>query len=178
MKYVGKLLIISQVDEYKFTTFAQQLDELYVTPEVKRTLKLCLFDFDIQSQSLVDWIDTSIELDTSNDSSRFEWMAATIIYKQLSDTFIRFGEHIPIESALTSASYESRAYEFTCQTLEALLKCSSATRKLADEENFLLCIIEQMIQIFDAVRGSFSEFARQHGNAKVGKIYWIFCMQQ
>lgn len=167
MKYVGKLLIMSQVDEYKFTTVAQQLEELYVTPEIKDALKMCIFDFEIQSQSLVDWIDTCIELDIDTDASRFEWLAATIMYKQLSDSFVRFGEHIPIESASTVSSYESRAYEYTCQMLEALLKCSSATRKLADEEHFLLCIIEQMIQIFDTVRGSFSEFARQHGNAKV-----------
>lgn len=163
MKYMGKLLILSQATEYKFPTVAQQFDDLYMTPEMKHCLKPSLFEFDVQSQSLVDWFDTPIEFDITDERTRFEWTAAVIMYRQLSDSFNRFGESVPT----TASPLHSRSFEYTCQTLEVLLKCSASARKLADEENFVLCIVDQMIQICEAVRGSFSDFARQNGNAKV-----------
>lgn len=152
MKYFGKLLITSQSSNYKFTTFAQQINKLYLTPQLKESLKPGLFGFDIQSQSLFDWFDMNNEL------PRFEWLATTIVYRQLSDSFTHFGENMITDN---------HAYEYTCQTIEALLKCSPSVRKLADDENFMLAIIEHMMQIFDAVHGSFSDYIRQYGNAKV-----------
>lgn len=152
MKYFGKLLIISQSNNYKFTTFAEQINELYLTPQLKDSLKPGLFEFEIQSQSLFDWFDMN------NESPRFEWMAITVVYRQLSDLFTHFGEKMTVDN---------HAYEYTCQTIEALLKCAPSVRKLANDDNFLLCICDHIMQILDMVHGSFSDYIRQYGNAKV-----------
>lgn len=166
MKYIGKLLILSQASEYKFPTVAQQIEDLQMTAPMKHCLKPILFEFDVQSQSLVDWFDAPVEFDTADESTQYEWMATVIMYRQLSDSFNRFGD-CTLTKVTAATAHENRSFEYTCQTLEVLLKCSESARKLADEENFLLCIVDQMIQICEAVHGSFSDFARQNGNAKV-----------
>lgn len=148
------------MDEYKFKTIAEQFDELDVTPQIKTTLEKFIFDAEIQSQSLVDW------LEITSDENEIKVNAAVVLYNQLSDTFVQVAEKLSGESSVFY-SLDHRTYEFTCKTLEAFLKCSASARKMATEEKFLLSLVQQMMHIFDCVGGSFTDFARQHGNLKV-----------
>lgn len=144
------LLVVSQSDEFKFKTFADCLNELEITEEMELSANRLVTDGQIKSQSIVDLI-----AESNDEDERF---AVDILYRLLVGLFVE----PPTQS-------DGKMHENVCKTLEALLKCSLRVRHIANEENFLLHIVEQMDKVAESMGGSYTEFVRKHGNAKVIK---------
>lgn len=148
LRILTNLLVVSQSDEFKFKTFADCLNGLEINEDMEASANQLITDGQINSQSIVDLI-----AESNDDEERF---AVDILYRQLAELFV----------APPSQS-EAKMHENVCKTLEALLKCSPRIRSIASDENFMLHIVEQMGKVVDSIGGSWAEYVRKYGNAKV-----------
>lgn len=144
--------------EYSFVTFADLLNEVPLSANVKESTRRFIFNGNNISQRLANWVDGS-------ESAENQICAAEIIYGQLINLFERFDDNLS-NKHLEIDSNES-CWEYCCKAIEALLKCSKRARILATNDQFLLAIVEQMGKVSLSVGGSFTEFVRKNGNAKV-----------
>lgn len=160
MRFIVDLMIISQSASYPFETFVEQLNELKLSVKVKKSIKKFMFNADISSQAVVNWFESS---DTEESVDGFA--ATEILYSQLAELFERFCDPSSIKQMTIGSS--DKCFEFTCKSLETLLKCSEKARAIATHDQFVLSIVEQMEQIFTNVNGSFTDFVRKSNNAKV-----------
>lgn len=156
MRFITDLMIVSQSGNYNYLTFSDQLNETPVSIHVKESTKKFIFNTTIISQSVVDWLDSS-------DSDKI--CAAEIMFEQLANLFERFKDisqikHIAVEN-------RDKCFAANCKALETLLKCSNRARKIATNKRFLLSIVDQMEQISTDIGGSFTDYIRRNGNAKV-----------
>lgn len=157
MRFITDLLILCQSSNYNFVTLADHLNEVPLTAHVKESTRKFIFNTDIISQSVVNWLESS-------DSD--EICSAEILYGQLANLFERFNDTSQIKQI--PVRNREKCYAATCKALETLLKCSDKARKIATKERFLLSIVVQMENISANVGGSFTDFIRRNGNAKVG----------
>lgn len=124
------------------------MNGLTINAKMESSADRLVTDGHIKSQSIVNLID-----DSSGENERF---AVDILYRLLVGLFVQ-----------PSANIETKVHENVCKTLEALLKCSTRIRYIATEEKFSLQVIEQMGKVVDSIGGSWAEYVRRHGNAKV-----------
>lgn len=160
MRFIVDLMIISQATSYPYETFAEQLNELRLSNKMKESTKKFMFNADISSQSVVNWFDSS-DTDESGDGL----CATEILYSQLAELFERLSDSSSIKHF--PGGNRDKCFEYTCKSLETLLKCSDKARALATEDKFVLSIVEQMEEIYNHVGGSFTNFVRKSGNVKV-----------
>lgn len=164
MRFIIDLLIISQTTVHPFDTFAEQLNDLRLSAQVKESTKKFMFNADISSQSVVNWFESSDTEETD------DYVFATeILFSQLAELFGRFCD--PSSNKLLPN--RDKCFVYTCKSLETLLKCSDKARTIATEDKFLLSIVGQMEDIVSDVGGSFTEFVRKYGNGKVSYIRYI-----
>lgn len=142
------MLVVSQSDEFKFKTFADCLNGLEINEDMETSANQLVTDGRINSQSIVNLI-----AESNDDEERF---AVDILYRLLVELFVA----PPTQS-------EAKMHENVCKTLEALLKCSPRIRNIASDESFLLHVIEHMGKVVDSIGGSWAEYVRKYGNAKV-----------
>lgn len=159
MRFIIDLMILSQSSNYNFITFADQVNEMPLSANIKESTRKFIFNRDIISQSVVNWLES-----TDTD----ELCAAEILYGQLANLFERFNDNSQIKQI--PVANREKCFTFNCKALETLLKCSERARKIATEERFLLSIVDQMEKISTAIGGSFTDFIRRNGNAKVSKL--------
>lgn len=165
MRFIIDLMIISQTTVYPFETFAEQLNELRLSERVKESTKKFIFSAAISSQLVVNWTDSS-DVEESDDGT----FATEILFGQLAELFeLKFSNMSSIKS-LTATNRE-KCFEYTCKSLETLLKCSDKARAIATGQDFVLTVVDQMGEVCDNVGGSFTEFVRKNGNAKVRDNY-------
>lgn len=160
MRFIIEMMIISQNSNQYCSTFTDQLNDLHLTVNVKSMVKKFIFSADVNSQSVVNWYESS-DTDQANDKV----YATEILFRQLSELFEQFSDGsllkvLPLES-------RDKCFEYICKTLETLLKCSEKARALATDDQFLLCIVEQMDGVYSSMGGSFREFVRKNSNDKV-----------
>lgn len=148
LRILTNLLVVSQSDEFKFKTFADCLNGLEINEDMEVSANQLVTDGQINSQSIVNLI-----AESNDDEERF---AVDILYRLLVDLFVQS----PTQS-------DGKMHENVCKTLEALLKCSTRIRSIASDEKFLLQIIEQMGKVMESIDGSWAEYVRRHGLAKV-----------
>lgn len=163
MRFITNMMIISQASDYQFATFAQLLNDMHLSANIRESTQKFVFNVDFISQSIVDWLDGS-ETDSPND----EPYVTELLYKRLSELF----EHFSYSSTNKQppiVENQYKCFEFTCQTLETLLKCSNKARILATEDSFIIAIVEKMENIFASVGGSLTDYVRKCGNLKVEK---------
>lgn len=162
MRFITELMIISQSTNYSFMTFADHLNETTLSTKVKDSTKNFIFHTDIISQSVVNWLETP-NTDQPNDAV----YATEIIFRQLTNFFEKFNDNAQIKKS--PSGNEEKCFEYCCKTLEMLLKCSEKARSIATQERFMLSIVDQMENIYACIGGSFTEYNRRSGNAKVTK---------
>lgn len=160
MRFIIEMMIISQNGNHYCSTFTDQLNDLHLTVSVKEMVKKFIFSADVNSQSVVNWYESS-DTDQTNDRV----YATEIIFRQLSELFEQFSDSslvkvLPVENP-------ERCFEYVCKTLETILKCSDKARALATNDQFLLCIVEQMDGVYTSMGGSFRELVRKSSNDKV-----------
>lgn len=160
MRFITDLMIISQNSDYPFTTFVEYLNEMKLSPSIMESAKKFMFNADLSSQAVVNWFEGS-DTEQSDDAM----YATEILYRQLAELFDRFSDIASIKQI--PAANRDKCFEFTCKSLETLLKCSGRARILAAQQNFALLIIEQMQDVYSSIDGSFTEFVRKNGNSKV-----------
>lgn len=148
LRILTNLLVVSQSDEFKFKTFADYLNELEINEDVELSANRLVTDGKINSQSIVNLI-----AESNDEEERF---AIDILYRLLVGLFVQ-----------PPAQSELKMYENVCKTLEALLKCSARTRNIATDEKFMLQIIDRMENVADSIGGSWAEYVRRYGSAKV-----------
>lgn len=156
MRFLTDLLIMGQTSDFDFVTFADLINELPLSANVKESTKKFIFNADFISQSLVNWLENG-ESDTT---------AAEILYKQLACSFERSND-ISTSKKLPSDVSISKQFESNCKAIEALLKCSERARDLATNDQFLMVIVDQMEKVISSVGGSLTDFIRRNGNVKV-----------
>lgn len=159
MRFITDLMIVSQANNYNFVTFGDLLNETQASASVKEATRKFIFNRDIISQSVVDWVESA-------DSD--EISMAEILFGQLVNLFERFNDN----SAIKEPPVAKRDMCFTsnCKALETLLNCSEKARIIAREERFLLSIVDQMEKIHTNIGGSFTDYIRRNGNAKVNSL--------
>lgn len=160
MRFIIELMIISQNANHDCQTFTDQLNDLQLTVNVKETVKKFIFNADVNSQTVVNWYESS-DTDQTNDKV----YATEILFRQLSELFERFSDGssikvLPLES-------RDKSFEYVCKSLETLLKCSDKARALATDDHFLLLIVEQLDGVHSSMGGSFRELVRKSSNDKV-----------
>lgn len=160
MRFIVDLMIVSQTTSYPYETFADQLNELRLSNKVKESTKKFMFNADISSQSVVNWFESS---DTEESSDGL--CATEILYSQLAELFERFSDSSAIKQF--PAGRRDKCFEYTCKSLETILKCSDKARALATEHKLVLSVVEQMEEVHNHVGGSFTNFVRKSGTAKV-----------
>lgn len=150
--------MLSQISDYPFVTFTELLNEVKLSANVKESTRKFIFNGNNISQRLVDWIECS--------ESENAICVSELIYGQLANFFERYDECESTKHKLPENTKENR-FEYCCKALEELLKCSKPARTLATKDRFLILIVEKMEKISICVGGSFTEFVRRNGNAKV-----------
>lgn len=160
MRFIIELMIISQNANHYCRTFTDQLNDLQLTVNVRETVKKFIFNADVNSQSVVNWYESS-DPDQANDKV----YATEILFRQLSELFDRFSDVASIK--VSPLESRDRCFEYVCKSLETLLKCSDRARALATDDQFLLLIVEQMNDVYSSMGGSFRELVRKSSSDKV-----------
>lgn len=163
MRFITDLMIVSQANKYNFVTFGDLLNETQASAIVKEATKKFIFNRDIISQSVVDWVESA-------DSD--EISMAEILFGQLVNLFERFNDNSAIKEI--PVAKRDLCFASNCKALETLLNCSEKARMIAREERFLLSIVDQMEKIHTSIGGNFTDFIRRNGNAKVNHTQGVF----
>lgn len=161
MRFIHDLLVVSQASTFNFATFADLLNEVPLTANIKELTRKFIFNTDIISQNVVDWLGNS-------DSEVI--CAAELLFEQLANLFERFNDDSQIKSI--PVGKREKCFNDTCKALKTLLLCSERARKIAAEERFLLSIVIQMENICSSIGGSFTDYIRRNGNAKVDFVHY------
>lgn len=163
LRFITEMMILSQKTDNEFVTFAQLLNGIPLSANIKESTKKFIFNTDIISQSIVNWLEGP-DADLSDGP-----YVAEVLYKQISELFERFSDDSIIKQSLVGGN-QDKCFESTCEAVQTLLKCSDKARKLATDESFVFSIVEQMEKIHTSVGGSLTDFVRKFGNAKVRRI--------
>lgn len=158
MRFLTDMLILSQMAEYSFVTFADLLNEVPLSSHVKESTRSFIFNGSNISQRLVNWVDGS-------ESPENQMCTAEIVYGQLVNLFERFEDSS--SNKKTETDKNEICWEYCNKAIEALLKCSQRARTLATNDQFLLTVVEQMEKVSLSIGGSFTDFVRRNGNVKV-----------
>lgn len=163
MKFITKLLIVSQAD-YEFRTFADQLNALTITTNMKETIRGFFYNSNIISQTLVNCLENAEDAESSDVDANI------ILYEQLIDLFEKHSKDAMTRTLQTDSQPKHSNFEYLCPLLAALFKWSDRFRALGTADNFILTIVEQMERIHGCVDGSFTDFIRRNGIGKAEKF--------
>lgn len=151
LRLLTNFLVASQLNDVKFHTIIDHLMDLKLNDEMETSMNRLITDGKIKSQSIVDLLETS--------DDECENYAIDILLKLLIDLLDENKSIVDL----------NKIHEHTCKTLCLLLNVSPRARQIANDENVIVKIVQQMEDICDEIGMNCQNFVRKHGNAKVNK---------